>query len=129
MANRAIKVDKNIKDMTKQEILSALADQGDKNVSSGKHLRAPPGDPLTWEFDRRTRELLDAFHAIFEPEENLAAEDVELFCTCNGPDDGRPMIECSNDSACLLKWFHLDCIGMGINEVPDERGLSVSPPP
>jgi hypothetical protein len=127
MANKS-NLDKNIKDMTKQEIMRALADQGDKNVSSGKHPLPPQGDPLTWEFDGRTRELLDAFHATFKPEENLVADDVELFCICNGPDDGRPMIECSNGSICPLKWFHLDCIDMDIDELPGEQGLSASFP-
>jgi len=126
MADEADKMNKDIDDMTKQELLSALADQGDKNRSSGEHLQPPAGDPLTWKFDRRTQELLDAYHAKFEPEENLLADDVEHFCICNGPDDGRPMIECSNGRACLINWFHLNCIGMGLDEVPEEQGLSVS---
>jgi hypothetical protein len=126
MANEAGKMEKDIQDLTKQELLSALPDEGDRNRSSGKHLQASLSDPLTWKFDRRTQELLDAYHAKFVPEENLLADDVEHFCTCNGPDDGRPMIECSNGRACLTNWFHLDCIGMGLNGVPREQGPSVS---
>lgn len=126
MAREVGKIDKSINDMTKAELLTPVADEQDENRASGKHLQPPTGDPLTWKFDPRTQELLDAYHAKFEPEESLLADDVEHFCICNGPDDGRPMIECSNGRACLMGWHHLDCIGMGLDEVPEEQGLSVS---
>jgi hypothetical protein len=58
------------------------------------------------------------------PEEPYLADDVERFCICNSPDDGRPMVQCSNGPACLMDWFHLECIGMHIDEIPKEQGLS-----
>jgi hypothetical protein len=99
--------------------LSALAEEGDKNTICGKHLLAPTGDPLTWKFDKRTPKLLDALHATFKPEENLAARNIEHFCICNGPDDdGLPMMEYCNDRVCFLKWVHLGSDGMEIDESP-----------
>jgi hypothetical protein len=103
MSNEAGKMEKDIQDMTQQELLSAIADEGDKARLSGKHRQPPPGDPSTWKFEGRTQELLDAYNAKFVPEEPYLADDVEHFCICNGSDDGRAMIECSNGSACLSK--------------------------
>jgi hypothetical protein len=36
-------------------------------------------------------------------------EDLELWCFCRKPDDGRPMVGCDN-SKCDLGWWHADCI-------------------
>ena len=122
MTETAGKMEKDIKDMTQQELLSAIADEGDKNrLTRGA---PPPGDPSTWKFEGRLQQLLDAYNANYVPEEPYLADDVEHFCVCNGEDDGRPMIECSNGSTCLMNWFHFECIGMAMDEVPDEQGLS-----
>lgn len=39
------------------------------------------------------------------------------WCSCNGLDDGRPMIECCSDK-CSTNWFHLDCVQL--IDVPDD---------
>jgi hypothetical protein len=87
-------------------------------------------------FEGRLQELLDAYGAKFVPEEPYLADDVERFCICDGPDDGRPMIQCSNGPACLMDWFHEECnaslvsaqerhyIPRGLFEIPKEQGLS-----
>jgi hypothetical protein len=33
----------------------------------------------------------------------------DTWCICGGIDDGRPMIECSNDN-CDIKWHHFECV-------------------
>lgn len=111
--------------MIQQELLSAIADEGDQNRLTGKYRKPSPNNLRTWKFEGRVQELLDAYNAKFVPEENLLADDEEHFCICNGPDDGRPMIECSNGRACVMNWFHLGCVGMGVDEVPEEQGLLV----
>lgn len=34
-----------------------------------------------------------------------------LWCLCQKPDDGRPMLRCDNDN-CKIQWFHFDCINI-----------------
>lgn len=41
----------------------------------------------------------------------LGAYNVQYWCTCNGVDDGRPMIRCDGEN-CEVQWFHFDCIGL-----------------
>ena len=81
-------------------------------------------DPRDWKFDPKTQGLIDEYLKNFPPEENLPTDDFEHFCVCDGADDGRPMIECSNNhkNACLQGWFHLDCIGMEIEKIPADDG-------
>ena len=124
MTTESVNMEKDIKDMTKEELMSAIADEGDKNrLSSLTPLAPPSGDPSTWKFEGRLQQLLDAYKAKFVPEEPYLADDVEHFCICNGEEDGRAMIECSNGSACLMNWFHFECIGMSLDDCPDEQGL------
>jgi len=110
--------------LTQGELLSAIANEGGMNRLFGKNQKLPPGDPRTWKFEGRLQELLDAYSTRFVPEEPYLADDVERFCICNGPDDGRSMVQCSNGPACLMDWFHLECIGMHIDEIPKEQSLS-----
>jgi hypothetical protein len=117
-------MNKKMEGMTQGELLSAIADEGDMNRLFGQNQKPPRGDPRTWKFEGRLQELLDAYNAKFVPEEPYLADDVERFCICNGLDDGRPMVQCSNGPACLMDWFHLECIGMHIDEIPKEQGLS-----
>nr|CAH7715988.1 unnamed protein product [Callosobruchus chinensis] len=42
---------------------------------------------------------------------------ISTWCSCNDPDDGRPMICCDNE-LCSISWYHLDCVGLC--EVPDD---------
>jgi hypothetical protein len=124
LTGEAGKMNKKMEDMTQGELLSAIADEGDKNHLCGKYQKQFTDDPRTWKFEGRIQELLNAYSAKFVPEEPFLADDVERFCICNGPDDGRPMIQCSHSPACLMDWFHLECVGMQIDEIPKERGLS-----
>ena len=41
----------------------------------------------------------------------LAAPE-ELYCWCNGPDDGLPMIQCANGVFCPKEWYHMECVGV-----------------
>ena len=43
-------------------------------------------------------------------------------CVCFQPDDGRPKIECDNGEACLLRWYHIDCVGLTEGDLPSEDG-------
>nr|CAI5833843.1 unnamed protein product [Callosobruchus analis] len=36
---------------------------------------------------------------------------VPLRCQCKGPDDGRPMLQCCNDT-CVTQFYHLECVGL-----------------
>src|SRR4051794_13764509 len=73
------------------------------------------------------QDLLDAYSEEFVPEQSYPSDDVERIRIRNGLDDGRPMIQCSNGRACLMDGFHLECIGMHIDEIPKEQGLSAYP--
>ena len=35
----------------------------------------------------------------------------ETWCICNKPEDGW-MVECHNEAACDIQWFHFDCVGL-----------------
>jgi hypothetical protein len=120
-------MNKKIEDMSQGELLSAIADEGDKNGLFGKNQKPPLGDPRSWKFEGKIQELLNAYIENFVPEEPYLADNVKRYCICNGPDDGRPMIQCSNGPVCLMDWFHLECIGMHIDEIPEEQGLSAYP--
>lgn len=120
-------MNKKIEDMGQGELLSAIADEGDKNGLFGKNQKPPLGDPRSWKFEGKLQELLDTYIEKFVPEEPYLADNVERYCVCNGPDDGRPMIQCSNGPVCLMDWFHLECIGMQIDEIPSEQGLFAYP--
>lgn len=37
------------------------------------------------------------------------SEEVETWCICRKPDDGRPMLQCENLD-CVIKWYHFDCV-------------------
>jgi hypothetical protein len=37
------------------------------------------------------------------------------FCICRGPDDGRPMIHCSQ----CEDWFHFDCVTLEEDDAED----------
>lgn len=39
-----------------------------------------------------------------------------LWCLCQKPDTGEPMLQCENDE-CSIQWFHLSCIKL--NDVPE----------
>jgi hypothetical protein len=117
-------MNKKIEDMSQGELLSAIADEGDMNRLFGKNQKPPPSDPRSWKFEGKIQKLLDAYIEEFVPEEPYPADNVERFCICNGLDDGRPMIQCSNGPACVMDWFHLECIGMRMDEIPEEQGLS-----
>jgi hypothetical protein len=117
-------MNKKMEDMTQGELLSAIADEGDMNRVFGKTKSHLQGSPRSWKFEGRLQELLDAYSPKSVPEEPCLADDVERFCICNSPDDGRPMVQCSNGPACLMDWFHLECIGMHIDEIPKEQGVS-----
>nr|CAI5848149.1 unnamed protein product [Callosobruchus analis] len=41
---------------------------------------------------------------------------IPLWCQCQGPDDGRPMLQCCQET-CVTKWYHLECVGL--QNVPD----------
>ena len=52
----------------------------------------------------------------------VLAEDEELHCICMQPDDGRPTIECGNQRHCLLRYYHLECIGLTADSMPSKDG-------
>jgi hypothetical protein len=93
---------------------TGTTDTGDTIMMQG----VPGGPPVSeWVFDDDIQERLDGiqqwrdeFNA--HPSGPRFAEDVELFCECNGIDDGTPMVKCDNGVYCLKEWFHMKCIGM-----------------
>nr|CAI5865746.1 unnamed protein product [Callosobruchus analis] len=36
---------------------------------------------------------------------------IPLWFQCQGPDDGRPMLQCCQET-CVTKWYHLECVGL-----------------
>lgn len=40
-----------------------------------------------------------------------------LWCMCQQPDDGRPMLRCDSDD-CETQWFHYDCINISVSATP-----------
>jgi len=124
ITGEASEMNKKMEGMTQGELLSAIADEGDMNCLFGKYQKPPLGDPQTRKLEGRLQEHLDAYSAKSVCEEPYLADDVERFCICNSPDDGRPMVQCSNGPTCLMDSFHLECIGMHIDEIPKEQGLS-----
>jgi hypothetical protein len=49
-----------------------------------------------------------------EDEDMTEAEDepeVQLWCSCQQPDDGRRMIGC-DDENCAIQWYHTACVGL-----------------
>ena len=38
----------------------------------------------------------------------------EMYCLCNGPDDGRRMILCENEHCSSGTWFHFECLSINI---------------
>ena len=112
-----------VADMSQREILEALAEMGNMARWSGRNTEIPEGDPRTWKFGQKTKELLQAYDD-FIAQENVPTDDEEHYCICSGADDGRPMIECSNGNHCLRNWFHLECIGMAQHEIPGDEGIS-----
>lgn len=57
--------------------------------------------------------------------EEVPADDVPVYCNCGASydeeDDGRPMIQCSNEARyCMKEWYHTECIGMADDEMPSD---------
>jgi hypothetical protein len=46
-----------------------------------------------------------------DPDLTPKADDVELWCNCQQPDDGSFMIGCENDD-CPILWYHGRCLGL-----------------
>ena len=38
----------------------------------------------------------------------------EMYCVCNGPDDGRRVILCKNDHRISGTWFHFECLNINV---------------
>ena len=36
----------------------------------------------------------------------------EMYCVCNGPDDGRRMVLCENKNCSSGTWFHFECLNI-----------------
>ena len=36
----------------------------------------------------------------------------EMYCVCNGPDNGRIMILCENEHCSSGTWFHFECLNI-----------------
>ena len=54
-----------------------------------------------------------------EEEEELDSDlhaDLELWCSCQGYDDGRLMIYCDRKGEDCCVWYHYDCLGLTIEE-------------
>ena len=43
------------------------------------------------------------------PPQTVVEQELELWCYCRKPDDGRPMVACDN-AKCDIVWWHLDCV-------------------
>ena len=54
-----------------------------------------------------------------EEEEELDSDlhaDPELWCSCQGYDDGHLMIYCDRKGEDCCVWYHYDCLGLTIEE-------------
>ena len=54
-----------------------------------------------------------------EEQEELDSDlhaDPELWCSCQGYDDGRLMIYCDRKDEVCCVWYHYDCLGLTIEE-------------
>ena len=57
--------------------------------------------------------------AVSKEEEELDSDlhaDLELWCSCQGYDDGRLMIYCDRKGEDCCVWYHYDCLGLTIEE-------------
>lgn len=50
-----------------------------------------------------------------------AKENVMTYCLCNGIEDERVMVRCSNFKSCVKVWFHLECLKL--TQAPKGRWL------
>lgn len=50
-----------------------------------------------------------------------ATENIARYCLCNGVEDDRVMVRCSNFRSCSKVWFHLDCLKL--SSAPKGRWL------
>jgi len=80
---------------------------------------SPVEDLVEWEpADPEIRAKSRLFMKNYDIPAGLVKTDNEdHYCICDGPDDGRFMIECSNQKKCFKQWFHLECIGLNENDV------------
>lgn len=86
---------------------------GAGHVTNSQHMHSAISSKQVEEYMRRH----PVTHAI-------PAEDQELFCICLEPEDGKPKIECANGRDCLRRWYHLECIGLKEDDLPNEDGKS-----
>jgi hypothetical protein len=93
---------------------TGTANAGDTIMEQG----ALGGPPVSeWVFDPDIQQSLDNHNKWCDkhdahPSGPRLAEEQEIYCECNGTDDGTPMVKCDNGSICLKEWFHMRCIGM-----------------
>ena len=77
-----------------------------------------------------THSLLSKSHqtsylAKYPVTEEVPADDVAIYCNCGArgdeEDDGRAMIQCSNEARyCIKEWYHAECVGMEDDEMPSD---------
>jgi len=97
---------------------SITSEHSDSSGDTVMEQGAPNGPPVKdWVFDDKTSKQLKNYFAFLrkngcKPSGPRLAEEQEIYCECNGIDDGSPMIKCDNGTFCLKEWFHMACIGM-----------------
>ena len=63
---------------------------------------------------------IDSYSDDHEPSGDTGTPDpgLELWCYCRQDENFDYLIGCDND-CCTIQWFHLSCVNMTMEEVPD----------
>jgi hypothetical protein len=118
---QATNMSRSMKPAGKPEEISNRADDDREVVQAmDDSMASSVGDPVAWEpADPEMRALLRGYLKKYGlPTSREKTDDEDHYCICDGPADGRSMIECSNQKKCLKQWFHLECIGLNENDIP-----------
>ena len=89
--------------------------------------QGPPSANLSFEryrFGDQRDSLLGRYYTNAKFDTPALADGHERYCICNEPqcEDGRLMIQCSNEAKCRMQWFHISCIKMAPDQVPASPG-------
>jgi hypothetical protein len=106
LATEKVTVLHQLMDLVKRPYDTILEVEGALKVSGLAHASSPAeGGPATGAL----RSKKSTANSDTPPPVTTAEDDLELWCYCRKPDDGRPMVACDN-SKCDIVWWHLDCV-------------------
>ncbi|MCJ1434180.1 hypothetical protein MMC27_003547 [Xylographa pallens] len=95
-----------------------------RNVSEESSFSQVPQTPISeWILHPDAEQILRIIRDKYgEPVSILPVDEEELFCVCLSVESKYPggMVECTNASKCLARWFHFRCIGMTVAPGEDD---------